>query len=73
MDTSLQMPLGTNEYIECTFRVKTHVDKHAYWAWCCETLVIGYWKKMIGLMGDSATYCFHNAEDATAFKLTFGL
>lgn len=60
-------------YIDCPYKVKLQLDKVLYWRWCCDTLAIGYWKKMIGLMGESATYCFHNAEDATAFKLVHGL
>jgi hypothetical protein len=55
-------------------KVKVQTDTgNPYWDWCCSTLVIGTWKMMIGLMGSSATYCFEYAEDATAFKLRFGL
>jgi hypothetical protein len=44
-----------------------------HWSWCCNHLTIGTWKMMIGIMGTSATFCFNNEEDATAFKLVFGL
>lgn len=61
-------------YSGYTYKVKVQIDTHGlYWDWCCKTLAIGQWKKMIGFMGESATYCFTNAEDATAFKLKFGL
>ncbi len=47
-------------------------DNH-YWDWCCSHVVTGTWKMMIGFMGTSATFCFDNEEDATAFKLVFEL
>jgi len=44
------------------------------WDWCCNTLGTKQWGMMIGFLGESAaTYCFANAEDATAFKLRFDL
>jgi hypothetical protein len=56
------------------YKVKVQVNTgEYYWNWCCERVEVGTWKMMIGLMGTSATYCFEYAEDATAFKLKFGL
>jgi len=67
MNTSL---VGTNTY---AYKVKTQVDRGEYWEWGCSTLTPGTWKKMIGLFGNSSTYCFEYAEDATAFKLRFNI
>lgn len=53
--------------------VKVVIDGNLYWDWCVEHLATGTWKMMMGLMGTSATYVFDNEEDATAFKLVFGL
>lgn len=57
--------------LEHTIRVQEGLPD--YWGWCCETLKIGTWKMKIGFMGTSATYCFNNPEDLTAFKLRFNL
>jgi hypothetical protein len=69
----MEMEISSDASIECPYKVRVQEDKAIYWGWCCTTLVIGQWKKMIGFMGRSATYCFHNAEDATAFKLIHSL
>ena len=60
--------------------IKIHVEASArseindnHWQWCKDNLTIGTWKMMIGFTGTNATFCFNNEEDATAFKLRFGL
>jgi len=69
----MEMETSSDASVECPYKVRLQVDMFLYWDWCCKTLVIGQWKRMIGFMGESATYCFHNAEDATAFKLKFSI
>ena len=61
-------------------KIKTQVDawsqkeiKNNHWQWCKDNLSIGTWKMMFGFTGTTATFCFDNEEDATAFKLRFGL
>ena len=53
--------------------VRSEDARDNYWKWCCDTLKIGEWKMKIGFMGNSATYCFSNPEDLTAFKLRFDI
>lgn len=54
--------------------IKVAVDKLEYWFWCVSTLKLNTWKMMFGIMGGtSASYVFDNEEDATAFKIRFGL
>lgn len=54
-------------------KVKVENNTGKYWQWCCDNLNIGDWKMMVGFMGHSGTFVFEKAEDATLFKLVFGL
>ena len=57
-------------------RIKIRVihDTPTYWYWCRENLELGTWDKLIGMTASvSSTYRFDNEEDATAFKLKFGV
>lgn len=53
--------------------VQVSVDNNDYWNYCSKSFGIGNWKKKVPIFGKTATYCFLHAEDATAFKLRFGL
>jgi len=54
-------------------KIKIEDAPSELWEWCRDNLEIGSWKMMLPIMGNSATYCFDKEEDATAFKLVFGL
>lgn len=51
------------------FKVRVDVDKVEYWTWCCDN--VRKWGRQPKY--NSITYCFSYPEDATAFKLRFGL
>lgn len=53
--------------------IRIMIDGSRYWDWCCSHFITGTWKMKVGFMGTSATYVFDNPEDATFFKLTFGI
>lgn len=53
--------------------IKVAVDKNEYWDFCSRSFGNGYWKKMIPLMGTTATYMFEHPEDALAFRIMFGV
>lgn len=54
-------------------RIRVTLDDDKYWAWCIETLKMGSWSKLVPIIGTTATYRFSNHEDATAFRLMFGV
>jgi len=53
------------------FRVPT--DHNKYWFWCVNNLAWGTWRKLIPLVGPTATYVFDCPEDSIAFKLKWGV
>lgn len=59
---------------EQVFRVRIdQADTKEHWQWCRENLDTKSWHMKFGLLGNSCSCYFQNEEDATAFKLTFGL
>jgi len=49
------------------------IDDNKYWYWCIDNLTFGTWRKLIPLVGATATYVFDFPEDAIAFKLRWGI
>lgn len=54
-------------------RVSLKIDSDDYWYWCSQNFKIGTWRKLVPLMGDTATYVFDNPEDATLFRIVHGV